>query len=120
MRSKRIRVILYLPVWTFLMPHWLVVSLLIVFAIHCVVFASLFLIRKDRYFVLVSLTFFLLVVSYLLRLWFQTWQLAGLRAFFLLRVLAWAMALVSISIAIRRRIRSIQGRASPGTAHKSG
>jgi hypothetical protein len=92
------------------MPHWLVVALLIVFAIHCVVFASLFLLRKDKYFVLVSLTFFLLVVSYSLRIWFETWQLAGLKAFFLLRVMAWAMALASISIAIRRRILLRQGR----------
>ena len=84
------------------MPHWLVVFLLVIFAIHFVVFSGLLLAQKDKYYAAVSLTFLFLVISYSLRLWFAHWLVAGLGVFWVFRIAAWGMALISICMTIRR------------------
>jgi hypothetical protein len=88
------------------MPQWLIVSLLIVFAIHFVVFSSLFFIRKDRYFAFISITFLLLVLSYSSRIWLGNFHFAGVKLFWAFRMAAWTSALISISMTIRRFVRA--------------
>jgi hypothetical protein len=88
------------------MPQWLVNSLLIAFGIHFVAFSSLFFIRKDKYYAYISLTFLLLVLSYSTRIWLGNFHLAGVKLFWMFRVAAWAAALISISMTIRRYARA--------------
>jgi hypothetical protein len=88
------------------MPLWLIVSLLIVFAIHFVAFFSLFFIRKDKYYAYICLTFLLLVISYSMRIWLGDFHLAGVKGFWVFRVAAWISALISISMTVRRFVRA--------------
>jgi hypothetical protein len=88
------------------MPHWFLVCLLAVFAIHFLVFASLFFVRKDKYYAYIALTFLLLVLSYSMRIWLGNFRLAGVKGFWVFRAAAWASALISISMTARRYVRS--------------
>jgi len=85
------------------MPHWLVLTLLPVFAVHFVIFFYLLIKSKDAYYAFVSCTFFLLVISYSLRLWDENWLLAGLKGYWIFRMAAWSTAAISIYLTIRRR-----------------
>ena len=88
------------------MPEWLVKSLLVIFVIHFVMFARIALRKKDRYYWLVSITFFLLVISFSTRLWFESLHVFDIPAYWIPRVAAWTCTLVAILLAIRRRVRS--------------
>ena len=87
------------------MPHWLVVTLLIVFVAHFVVILALAFKRHDSYYALVSFTFLLLVIAYALRLGVADWSIAGIKTYWYFRIAAWSMACVSIYSTIRRRRR---------------
>ncbi len=85
------------------MPEWLVLILLVVFVIHFVVFIRVALKKKERYYWLVSTTFFLLVLSFSSRLWFERIEIAGVPAYWMPRVAAWACTAFAIYLAVQRR-----------------
>ncbi|MDD5676210.1 MAG: hypothetical protein PHC61_18705 [Chitinivibrionales bacterium] len=87
------------------MPHWLIAALLIVFIVHCIVFSILTIKNKSGYYLGVTVTFFLLVVAYAMRLWASDWSVAGIKGFWYFRIAAWVLAGVSIYLTLRRRRR---------------
>ena len=90
------------------MPDWSIALMLVVFAIHLIVFARLAIIRKQGYYWLVATLFAVLTVSFSLRLWFPELRLGHYHAHMLVRLLGWVMAAVTLPILglrIYRRFR---------------
>lgn len=82
-------------------PRLVLGGLLVVFAIHLVVFARLYLRRRQLRHGAATLTFALLVSAFSLRLWAEEWAVAGIPTHFVVRVAAWMAAGVSIPLFIR-------------------
>ncbi|MDX1570912.1 MAG: hypothetical protein R3200_10520 [Xanthomonadales bacterium] len=72
--------------------------MLAVFAIHLIVFARLAIVRKQGYYWLVAGLFAVLTLSFTLRLWVPELRLGDYHAHILLRIVAWAMAAVTLPI----------------------
>lgn len=85
------------------MPPWLVRALLAVFAVHLVVFGRLAITRRERYYVVVSATFALLVLAFSLRIAAPTLTLGGVGIHWYPRVAAWVSAAISLVLLIKRR-----------------
>lgn len=86
------------------MPDWLVIALLVLFAVHLAVFFRLFLKRGEKYYLAASFTFLLLVLTFAVRLWWAEAAVAGYSLFWILRIAAWISAAFSISWLIKRRV----------------
>lgn len=86
------------------MPTWLVIALLVLFAVHLAVFFSLFIKRGEKYYLAASFTFLLLVLTFAVRLWWADAAVAGYSLFWVLRIAAWISAAISISWLIKRRV----------------
>jgi hypothetical protein len=84
------------------MPFWLNVFLVILFLIHWIAFTRLAMLRSLVYFWLLSLLFFLLTMSFSLRLLYPNIEVAGQPLHLLLRYGAWALTGVTIPILIVR------------------
>jgi len=84
------------------MPLWLNIFLVILFLVHWIAFTRLAMLRGQVYFWLLSLLFFLLTMSFSLRLLHPTLELAGQPLHLLLRYVAWALTGVTIPILIVR------------------
>lgn len=86
------------------MPYWLNWALLLLFSIHLLAFAWLYLRRRTAYHGVVSLTFVLLVILYALQLTLSREPvIAGLSLYWWLRIGAWTAALLSLVLWLRRR-----------------
>jgi hypothetical protein len=88
------------------MPEWLILSLLVVFVIHLALFVRLALKKKEGYYWLVSTTFFLLVLSFSSRLWFESIIIFGIPVYWFPRIAAWMCTAVAVTFAIRRKMFS--------------
>ena len=87
------------------MPRWLVSALLVVFAVHLVAFGRLAAKRRELRFVVVTVTFALLVIAFSLRLWAPRLTLGGVALYWFPRVAAWISAAVSLALYVRHRRR---------------
>jgi hypothetical protein len=88
------------------MPHWLIVTLLVVFVVHFIIFTILTIKNLSGYYCCVAATFFLLIIAYSLRLWAADWRFAGIKIFWYFRIAAWSMACISLYLTIRSRMRA--------------
>ncbi|GAB4196928.1 MAG: hypothetical protein Tsb002_30640 [Wenzhouxiangellaceae bacterium] len=86
------------------MSNALIIGLLLIFAIHCVLFGRLYVKRREGYYLAATITFLLLVLTYSARLLLPGFEIYGYTLFWLLRIAAWGSALVSISWMIKRRL----------------
>jgi len=94
------------------MPFWLNIFLIFLFMFHWIAFTRLAMLRGQAYYWLLSLLFFLLTLSFSLRLLNPTLELAGQPLHLLLRYTAWALTGVTIPLLImrlwRRRSRRLR------------
>ena len=88
------------------MPDWLIELLIFVFIAHFVAFVRLAYIRKDRRYILVSLTFFLLILSFSTRLWWPRAHLGPISIHWDFRIAAWTSTLAVIVMLLKRRFFS--------------
>ena len=88
------------------MPDWLVAVLLVVFAVHLILFARLAFRRRQGYYIAVAFTFALLVVAFSLRLGWPEILVGELELYWLFRWAAWASAAVSISWLLIRKLQA--------------
>jgi hypothetical protein len=78
------------------MAEWLVISLLLVFTAHLVIFTRLALKRRLPYYWLISAVFAVLVTSFGLRLFAPDWMLGSFAGYQLFRYIAWLLAAITI------------------------
>jgi len=86
------------------MPDWLVAGLIVLFAVHLIVFGMLGLKRKERYYLFVCITFTLLIITFSIRLWAPEAEVAGMQLYWVFRIAAWMSAAVSLTMLVRRRV----------------
>lgn len=79
-------------------------ALLAIFLVHLVAFATLGLRRRQTYYLALVLTFSLLSLSIVVRLWWPEWRLGEHAVSQWLRYLAWLAAAVSIGWTLSRII----------------
>jgi len=84
------------------MPLWLNIFLAFLFLIHWIAFTRLAVLRGQPYYWLLSLLFFMLTLSFSLRLLSPTLELAGHPLHLLLRYMAWALTGVTIPLLIMK------------------
>jgi hypothetical protein len=94
------------------MPIWLVWFLLVIFVAHLIAFARLAYLHRNLRYALVTLTFVLLVASFSLRLGAPEWMIGQTPVHWLLRYLAWATAVITISWLIRVKLAARRDRES--------
>jgi len=82
------------------MPFWLIVFLAVLFMLHWIAFMRLAIIRRQRYYWLLSLLFFLLTASFTLRLINPDLLLSGQPVHLLLRYSAWAITAVTVPMLV--------------------
>lgn len=92
---------------------WLQV-LLGVFIVHLLVFARRTWQRRQFADAITSVTFFLLVLSFSMRLWLPTWMIYDIPVFAIVRRLAWVTAAWSVLLWIRRRRHARVGTGQQG------
>jgi len=78
------------------MAEWVVISLLLVFAVHLVIFTRLALKHRLPYYWLISAVFAVLVTSFGLRLLAPDWMLGSFAVYQLFRYIAWMLAAITI------------------------
>jgi hypothetical protein len=86
--------------------------LLVLFAMHLVGFSILGLKRRQWYYLALVVTFTLLTGTFALSLFAPSWSFAGTPLYRILRYLAWASAVLSISWTLQRLARRRSHRAA--------
>ncbi|MCC6749240.1 MAG: hypothetical protein IT371_16375 [Deltaproteobacteria bacterium] len=86
------------------MPRWMAWSLLVLFLVHLVPFTWLTVKRRQARYGLVALVFLLLSISFGLVLFAPGFTVGHVPAYWYTRVAAWACALLSLILAVRRRL----------------
>lgn len=82
------------------MPHWQLIGLLGIFTIHLIIFLRLTVKHRKSYYVLASLSFFLLILSFSLHLWMPALELGGHKVYWYLRVGGWLAAGLSVLLMV--------------------
>ena len=88
------------------MPRPVLISLLVIFIIHLVIFSGLALIHKRPGHRMAAVTFALLAMGYALRIWWPEWQVGGLRAHIGLRRAAWITSAATLLLYLKEKTRS--------------
>jgi hypothetical protein len=83
------------------MPHWWPTLLLVVFATHGPYFALRWWQTREARFLAATITFALLVVTYSLVVFAADATIAGVPAFWWVRVPAWLSAVISLGLLVR-------------------
>ena len=79
--------------------------LLIIFIIHFAIFLRLAIIHKKDYYVFFSITFFLLILSFSVRLWWYEMEIGGFKSYQHLQMTAWLTTAVALIMTIRSKYR---------------
>jgi len=87
------------------MPDWFWKVMLVVFALHCLVFTILALKRRRLASALAAGAFLLLFLAISVRLWLPESEILGIKASWFLRIPAWVLAIAGIAIGWRQRRR---------------
>lgn len=87
------------------MPDWFWKVMLVVFALHCLVFTILALKRRRLASALAAGAFFLLFLAISVRLWLPESQIMGIKASWYLRIPAWGLAIAGLTVGWRQRRR---------------
>ncbi len=87
------------------MPNSLLIALIVIFAIHLVVFSRLAFKHKKDYHILLAITFFLLVSYNAQRLWWPGFELFGRPLYDYSRYGAWTATVLAMAFFIRHKWR---------------
>ena len=85
------------------MPDWFWKVMLVVFALHCLVFTVLAMKRRRLASGLAAGAFSLLFLAISVRLWLPESQIMGIKASWYLRIPAWGLAIAGLTIGWRQR-----------------
>ena len=87
------------------MPDWFWKVMLVVFAVHCLVFTILALKRRRLASGLAAGAFILLFLAISVRLWLPESQIMGIKSSWYLRIPAWCLAIAGLTIGWKQRRR---------------
>ncbi len=87
------------------MPIWLLYIIIAVFVVHFIIFSRLAVRDKEIHHILPAITFFLLIISFSMRLFPNTPKVWGIRIFWFPRILSWLLTIFSIYFLIRHKLQ---------------